>query len=161
MNLTRTSSILRRTTTLAAALLALGGGLAACNAEAAPTPAPAPQAPSASAPAPAGAAAATPAPLPARDPVVARRLVEQEHALLIDVRTPGEYASGNVPGAVNIPVEALDQRLDEVKKLYGDDTSRAIVVYCRSGRRSGIARELLLKAGYARVVNFGGISEWK
>ena len=154
---------LQRRATLALAVSALAGA-AGCAAEAAPAP-PAAAAPSsavATAPAPnASAGAAAPAPLPARDPVVARRLVEEERALLIDVRTPGEFAAGNIPGAINIPVEALEGRLDEVKRLFGADPARPIVVYCRSGRRSGIARDLLLEAGYARVINFGGLAEWK
>lgn len=62
-------------------------------------------------------------------------------ALLLDVRTPGEFASGGLPGARNIPVQSLAARLDELEK------DRPVVAYCASGMRSSRAVALLRKHG--------------
>ena len=75
-----------------------------------------------------------------------------EGALLVDVRTPAEFASGHLDGAINISHEQTADRLSE----YGDDKSRSIVVYCRSGNRSGIAEGILAEHGFANVHNGGG-----
>jgi phage shock protein E len=87
-------------------------------------------------------------------PADAKKLVT-EGALLLDVRTPEEFKDGHVEGAKNIPVQELEKRLAEV-----GDKSRAVVVYCRSGRRSETAKGILLKAGWKRVENLGGIDNW-
>ncbi|TNF27854.1 MAG: rhodanese-like domain-containing protein [Deltaproteobacteria bacterium] len=123
---------------------------------------PASAAPTASTASPSAAAPASKvAPLPDRDPALAKRLVEEEHAVILDVRTPGEFSTGAIPGAVNIPVQELGRRMDEVSKLVGADKGHAIVVYCRSGRRSGIAKEMLQEAGYQRVTNLGPKENWR
>ena len=70
----------------------------------------------------------------------------------IDVRTPAEYASGHINGAINIEFQDIGHRIKQVT----DDRSTDIRVYCRSGRRSGVARETLLKLGYDNVRNEGG-----
>lgn len=122
-----------------------------------------PQTPAENAPAdkagPAAESATTPAKrsLPDRNPEIAHRLVEQEGALLLDVRTPQEFALGHIEGARNIPHEQVKTRIDEIRKLAGDG---AIVVYCRSGRRSGIAKEALVDAGITQVTNLGGMDDW-
>jgi rhodanese-related sulfurtransferase len=74
-------------------------------------------------------------------------------ALIVDVRTPEEYQSGHYPGAVNIPLDQIESRLDEFGAKH-----RPIVVYCRSGHRSTIAKEKLLAAGFSEVYNGGGLS---
>jgi rhodanese-related sulfurtransferase len=84
----------------------------------------------------------------------ARELV-QAGARLVDVRTPGEFAGGHLPGAVNIPVDELDGRLGELQPKEG-----AIVLYCRSGRRSAIAARTLKAAGFAEVRDLGSMSRW-
>ena len=71
--------------------------------------------------------------------------------MLLDVRTPEEFAAGHVPEAVNAPLDALE-RID-----YQQDTP--LFVYCHSGARSGRACILLEKAGY-HAVNIGGIAEY-
>ena len=76
-------------------------------------------------------------------------------ALWIDVRTDGEFASGHIDGAVNIPYEDIVARIGEVT----DDKNEVIYLYCRSGRRSGIAMEALQDAGFQRVVNIGGLED--
>lgn len=84
----------------------------------------------------------------------AKRLV-QEGATLVDVRTPEEFAAGHLPGAVNIPIQQLANRLDEL----GPKDSQ-LVVYCRSGARSTRAEQILRKAGYDKVLNLGPMSAW-
>ena len=86
----------------------------------------------------------------------AHALVKQG-AFLLDVRSPGEFAEGHVPGAVNVPVQELEATLPSLP----NDRNRQIVVYCRSGMRSSRARTILLKAGYSKVEDFGGMSNWK
>ena len=76
-----------------------------------------------------------------------------EGALIVDVRTPGEYSAGHFPGAVSIPLDTVEKRLSEFGNKH-----RTIVVYCRSGRRSGIAQQILKDAGYTDVRNGGGLS---
>lgn len=76
-------------------------------------------------------------------------------ALLLDVRTPAEFADGHIPGAVNIPVQELAQRAGELP-----DRDRQIVVYCRSGRRSADAARWLEQRGHGRVIDLGGMSNW-
>jgi len=70
-------------------------------------------------------------------------------AVLIDVRSSGEFAQGNAPGTVNIPLQELGSRLHEIPKAY------PVVVGCASGTRSGMAAMLLKRNGYARVHNIG------
>lgn len=73
---------------------------------------------------------------------------------LVDVRTPAEYAEGHVPGAINIPLDQIQNRLDEFK-----DLPKPVVAYCRSGSRSGMATAILKGAGITEVINGGGISD--
>lgn len=75
--------------------------------------------------------------------------------LLIDVRTPQEFASGHIAGAINIPVEQLANRLSEVS------TSMPIVVYCQSGNRSGQASTILAQNEYDDIYDLGGIARWR
>ena len=98
--------------------------------------------------------------LPDRDPSLARRLVKEEGALLLDVRSAGEYEAGHLEGAVLIPHDALTERLAEVLEKQGGDKDKPIVLYCGSGRRAGIAKEELKRAGFTRVTNLGGMSDW-
>ncbi len=74
-------------------------------------------------------------------------------ALLVDVRTPAEYAEGHVSGAVNIPLDELPDRLDELP------TTGPIVVYCRSGNRSAQATSILCDAGLY-VLDVGAMSNY-
>ena len=72
--------------------------------------------------------------------------------MLLDVRSPGEYASGYVQGAVNLPLDRFVQEYENI----APDKSRQIVVYCHSGARSGQAVQFLQQQNYVNVVN--GIS---
>jgi rhodanese-related sulfurtransferase len=77
-------------------------------------------------------------------------------ALLVDVRTPEEYAAGHIPGSISIPLAALPARCNE---LGGLDTP--LFVHCLSGGRSGQAVSFLKRAGYTNVKNIGGINAWR
>ena len=88
------------------------------------------------------------------DPAHLKALV-QSGALLVDVRTPGEYAKDHISGAVNIPLDQVETRLDE----FGVH-DRQIVVYCVSGRRSASAQSILKTRGFDQVHNLGGRSAW-
>lgn len=74
--------------------------------------------------------------------------------VLLDVRTPQEFASGHIQGAVNISVETLASRLNEVPN------GQPIVVYCRSGNRSAQASQILAQAGYTNIYDLGGLIDW-
>jgi phage shock protein E len=69
---------------------------------------------------------------------------------VLDVRTPQEYAEGHVPGAVNIPHDQLASRLAEVPR------DQDVVLYCRSGRRAGLAADVLAAHGYRRLAHLEG-----
>ncbi|RMG44854.1 MAG: rhodanese-like domain-containing protein [Candidatus Dadabacteria bacterium] len=76
----------------------------------------------------------------------------QHGALLVDVRTPKEFQSGHIEGAVNIPHTEITKKIAELEK----NKEREIVLYCRSGKRAGKALEALKQLGYQHVVNAGG-----
>lgn len=73
--------------------------------------------------------------------------------LLIDVRSPGEYAGGYLDGAVNLPLDQLQAGIARV----APDLAQPIVLYCASGGRSGMGCMLLQQMGYRQVSNGGGI----
>lgn len=76
-------------------------------------------------------------------------------ATLVDVRTESEFASGHLPGAMNVP---LDRLATQAPSLVG--AHKPIVVYCASGMRSGAAKRALRRAGAGEVYDLGGMSRW-
>lgn len=72
-----------------------------------------------------------------------------EGAFLVDVRTPGEFAGGHVKGSVNIPLDNLQTQINKFKD------KKHIIVFCRSGNRSGMAKNILEQNGFKNVVNGG------
>ena len=76
--------------------------------------------------------------------------------ILLDVRTPEEFADKHIPGAVNVPNETIGSA--EIPEL--PDKDQLILVYCRSGNRSKQAAAKLAALGYTNVVEFGGINDW-
>ena len=78
----------------------------------------------------------------------------QAGATLLDVRSPQEFGGRHLPGAVNVPVGELRDRLAEVPK------DKKVVVYCRSGTRSAAAASVLREKGY-EVLDLGGIGNWE
>lgn len=79
--------------------------------------------------------------------------IDVNSPIVVDVRTPEEFYSGAYPDAINIPLDELMYRFEEL----GDNPSRDIVVYCASGARSAYAQQMLMQMGYANVRNGGGI----
>ena len=88
----------------------------------------------------------------------AKALMDSESGyIIIDARTQEEYHQGYIPGAIMIPeYEIADRAENEIP-----DKEQLILVYCRSGRRSKIAAEELVKLGYTNVKEFGGIIDWE
>lgn len=78
-----------------------------------------------------------------------------EDPFWIDVRSEGEYQSGHVSQAVNIPYTEIAARIGEIT----EDKDAPIYLYCRSGRRSGIAKETLEAQGFTQVTNVGGLED--
>ena len=83
--------------------------------------------------------------------LVRRRLpaLLKEGAQLVDVRSLAEFAAGNVPGSVNIPLDEIPQRAKEL------DPQRWVIVFCASGTRSAMARRKLKGLGFEKVLNAG------
>jgi phage shock protein E len=75
--------------------------------------------------------------------------------LVIDVRTEAEWNEGHVEGAVLIPYDRIEEGITAV----APDKNSKIHLYCRSGRRTGIAIETLKKAGYQNLINLGTVEE--
>ncbi len=78
-------------------------------------------------------------------------------AFLVDVRSPGEFSSGSVKGAINIPLDKLPNQLPKFRN------KEHIVVFCRSGARSGQAKGILEQNGFRNVINGGtwqSVNKW-
>ena len=82
-------------------------------------------------------------------------IVNNDKITIIDVRTAQEYNEGHLKNAINIP---YDEIRDKIKK-YVPDKDEKIILYCRSGRRSGIAEKTLKDMGYKNVINAGAYEE--
>jgi phage shock protein E len=77
-----------------------------------------------------------------------------ETASIIDVRSRGEFAQGHYEGAINIPLDEVPQKIEELKQM-----KQPIVMYCRSGNRSGMAVAMLKQMGVADVHNGGALNQ--
>ncbi|MBL7705500.1 MAG: rhodanese-like domain-containing protein [Taibaiella sp.] len=75
----------------------------------------------------------------------------KDGAFLVDVRTPSEFATGSVKGAVNIPLDKIAGQLSAFKN------KKTIVVFCRSGSRSSMAKSILEQNGLSQVINGGAM----
>lgn len=85
-----------------------------------------------------------------------KEMIDRGEVFLLDVRTQEEYDADHIKGSTLIPVQVLEGRLDEIPK------DKKILVYCRTGRRSAQASEILVNNGFNEVYNMeGGIVEWK
>ena len=80
----------------------------------------------------------------------------QEGYVILDVRTQEEFNQGHIPGAILIPDTEIEGKAEEILT----DKDQLILVYCRSGRRSKLASEALVKRGYTNIREFGGIIQW-
>lgn len=84
------------------------------------------------------------------------QMAEEDNFILLDVRTPEEFADGHIPGAINIPNESIGE--NDITEL--PDKEQRIYVYCRSGNRSKQASAKLVNLGYTNVVEIGGIIDY-
>jgi phage shock protein E len=85
-----------------------------------------------------------------------KRLDSEKDIILLDVRTKEEFESGYIPGAVLIPLDRLEEEAASILK----DKEATILVYCRSGNRSVTASNILIRQGYTKIYNLGGIIDW-
>ena len=83
-------------------------------------------------------------------------MAEETDYIILDVRTPEEFAEKHIPNAINVPNENIGN--DDIPELPNKD--QMILVYCRSGNRSKQASEKLVKLGYTNIYEFGGINDW-
>ena len=79
----------------------------------------------------------------------------KDGAIILDVRTPSEYAGGHIKGSTNISLQSLQQNISEIPK------DKAIITCCASGMRSGSAKSILLSSGFKEVHNGGGWTSLK
>ena len=80
----------------------------------------------------------------------------QEGYIILDTRTQEEYDEGHIPGAILIPHDEILEKAECVLT----DKDQVILVYCRSGRRSKLAAQDLVKLGYTNIKEFGSIIDW-
>ena len=85
------------------------------------------------------------------------KLNAKENFVLLDVRTQEEYNAGYIAGAILLPYDEINAKATIVLP----DKEKEIVLYCRSGRRSAIAKKALVELGYKDVEDFGGVNRWK
>ena len=83
-------------------------------------------------------------------------MAEETDYIILDVRTPEEFAEKHIPNAINVPNETIGK--DEIPELPNKE--QLILVYCRSGNRSKQTSEKLVKLGYTNIYEFGGINDW-
>jgi len=99
-----------------------------------------------------GLACADGAPTVSQEQLLERINGKDSELVVLDVRTAQEFAAGHVPGAINISHDELEGRLEELEQVRDKD----VVVYCRSGRRTGIALGILERAGFERTYHLEG-----
>ena len=85
------------------------------------------------------------------------KLNAQENFVLLDVRTQEEFDAGHIAGAILLPYDEINLKAATVLP----EKEKEIVLYCRSGRRSAIAKKALVELGYKDVEDFGGINRWR
>jgi phage shock protein E len=100
------------------------------------------------------------APATVDEPLSSEKLAEiiasgDPNTYLVDVRTEEEYKAGAIPSAINIPFDVIADNLPT------EDRSARIIVYCRSGGRSGVAYDTLTDLGFTKILDFGGVGNWR
>ena len=80
----------------------------------------------------------------------------EKDSVLLDVREPGEYSSGHIPGSRNVPVS----QILTLSSIVSDKDTK-VYVYCLSGARSSRAQRILGKQGYTNIINIGGIRDYR
>ena len=90
-------------------------------------------------------------------PEEAKKIMDKEsNIIILDVHEKEEYDAGHIKGAMCLPLGEVEEKAH----LYLNDKSQKILVYCRSGRRSKEACNILVKLGYTNIYEFGGILDW-
>ena len=85
------------------------------------------------------------------------RLEGENVPVILDVRSPEEFAEGHIPGAINVPYDQIAANLDSLESFR----TAEIVVYCRTGRRAGVAENVLREAGFTQVSDLEGhMTSW-
>ena len=92
------------------------------------------------------------------EPALKALLAKDKSALVLDVRTAEEYAAGHLEKALLLPFDAIDAKT--AAQFIPKKTTK-VVLYCHSGRRSGLAAQTLKDLGYTNVLDFGALSNWK
>ncbi len=87
----------------------------------------------------------------------AKKMMDTQEVIVLDVREQDEYDSGHIPGAVLLPVGTISEETASAVIPEKDDT---VLVYCRSGNRSKTASAALAELGYTNIYEFGGINTW-
>lgn len=88
----------------------------------------------------------------------AKKMMDEESVVILDVREQDEYDSGHIKGAVLLPVGSINE--DTAKEVIPEKDT-IVLVYCRSGNRSKTASQVLVDLGYTNVYEFGGIITWQ
>lgn len=86
-----------------------------------------------------------------------QKLTDKAPIVLLDVRTQEEINNGHIPGALLLPYDEIDQKAAQLLP----EKEKEIIIYCRSGRRSAIAKDSLEALGYTNVNDFGGMNRWQ
>ena len=86
-----------------------------------------------------------------------QKLNDKAPIVLLDVRTQEEFDNGHIPGALLLPYDEIDQKAAQLLL----EKEKEIIIYCRSGRRSAIAKDSLEALGYNNVKDFGGMNRWQ
>lgn len=86
-----------------------------------------------------------------------QKLTDKAPIVLLDVRTQEEFNNGHIPGALLLPYDEIDQKAAQLLP----EKEKEIIIYCRSGRRSAIAKDSLEALGYTNVKDFGGMNRWQ
>lgn len=93
---------------------------------------------------------------PALSTLQATQLINSRNAVVVDVRTPQEFATGSLPGARNVPLDKLGEKMPDFKK------DKPVIVVCASSSRAGRAAAQMRASGYAEVyVLAGGVAAWR
>ena len=86
----------------------------------------------------------------------AKEIIAGGDAIVLDVRSPEEFAQGYIEGAISMPVDEIEALVPALIT----DKNQVILVYCRAGNRSNIAALALSDMGFTQVFDFGGILDW-
>lgn len=86
-----------------------------------------------------------------------QKLTDKAPIVLLDVRTQEEFNNGHIPEALLLPYDEIDQKAAQLLP----EKEKEIIIYCRSGRRSAIAKDSLEALGYTNVKDFGGMNRWQ